>query len=234
MKILLADDHELIRSGLRNELADLDAVVEFVEAWDAESLARMFRQHDDLDLALVDLAMPGMEGPQTVTALCQTYTTVPLIVLSAADTAAVAQAILGAGAAGFIPKSAMARVMLQAIRLVLAGGRYVPPELLGVLHESNSRFEAEPGASPRGPAHGGAVNARLTLLSHRQREVFALLARGLTNKMIARELNVTEGTVKTHVATIFDVLNVHNRVSAVAEARRLSEKDDDSRPAGGR
>src|SRR3982751_389715 len=118
MKILLADDHALIRSGLRNELADLDTVVEFVEAWDAESLTAMFHQHADLDLALVDLGMPGMEGAKTVTALRQAYTTVPLIVLSAADTAAVAQPILAAGAAGFIPKSAMARVMLQAIRLV--------------------------------------------------------------------------------------------------------------------
>ena len=116
MKILLADDHELIRSGLRNELADLDAAVEFVEAWDAESLVRMYRQYDDIDLALIDLAMPGMEGAQTVAALRQAHPTAPLVVLSAADTATVAQAVLGAGAAGFIPKSAMARVMLQAIR----------------------------------------------------------------------------------------------------------------------
>jgi DNA-binding NarL/FixJ family response regulator len=85
-------------------------------------------------------------------------------------------------------------------------------------------------STSQGPGGTGAASERLDLLSQRQREVFTLLAKGLSNKMIARELNVSEGTVKTHVATIFDVLNVHNRVSAVAEARRLSERPDSNGP----
>src|SRR4051794_5442850 len=223
MKILLADDHELIRAGLRNELRELDAVLDFVEAWNADSVRQMFELHDDIDLALVDLSMPGMEGAATIAELREQYPTVPLVVLSGADPVANARSVMRVGAAGFIPKSALSEVMLQAIRLVLAGGQYVPSQLMDALNgeaiqTGASGFALEkprPRPDPK----------RLDLLSQRQQEVFALLARGLSNKMIARELNISEGTVKNHVATIFDVLNVHNRVSAVFEARRLTGGD---------
>jgi DNA-binding NarL/FixJ family response regulator len=220
MKILLADDHELIRTGLRNELRELDAAVLFVDAWNADSLRQMFELHDDLDLALVDLAMPGMDGARTVAELRERYPTVPLIVLSGADPVVNARAVMRVGAAGFIPKSAMAEVMLQAIRLVLAGGQYLPPQLIQLLNDDALQPE-QPGATEE-ETQQRRDRKRLELLSQRQQEVFALLAKGLSNKMIARELNITEGTVKNHVATIFDVLNVHNRVSAVVEARRLT------------
>jgi len=227
MKILLADDHALIRSGLRGELMQLDAAVEFVEAWDADSLRKMFERHQDIDLALVDLTMPGMNGAQTISALREDYPTVPLIVLSGVEAGPEVRAVLRAGAAGFIPKSAISGVMLQAIRLVLAGGQYLPPQLMQMLGGDEFRPAAAKSAAPDATELRRATGAgRLELLSPRQREVFALLAKGLSNKMIARQLNVTEGTVKSHVATIFDVLNVHNRVSAVAEAQRLSREPD--------
>ena len=227
MKILLADDHALIRSGLRNELGQLDGAVEFLEAWDEPTLRETLEHHDDLDLAIVDLGMPAMAGVATIAALRQRHPTVPLIVLSAADAGSTAREALRAGAAGFIPKAAIARVMLQAIRLVLAGGRYVPPELLGAL--GASPVEGAGAGADSAPSTGLRKAPRIDLLSPRQRQVFDLLAKGLSNKMIARELDVTEGTVKSHVATIFDVLNVHNRVSAIVEARRLALEVD---PAG--
>ena len=218
MKILLADDHALIRSGLRNELTEVDAAVEFVEAWDEASLRAGLEAHGDLDLVIVDLTMPGMNGGVTIADLRKQFPAVPLIVLSGADAAEGARVVLRAGAAGFIPKTAMSKVMLQAIRLVLAGGRYLPPELLHIVE----RQEVDTGV--RSPA-----SDRLALLSGRQREVFDLLAQGLSNKMIARSLGVTEGTVKSHVATIFDLLDVHNRVSAVAAARVLIDDGRSSR-----
>ncbi len=222
MKILLADDHALIRSGLRNELAALAAVTEFVEAWDAASLRQMFERHRDLDLALVDLTMPGMQGAQTIAALREDYPAIPLIVVSGVDAGAEVQAVLRAGAAGYIPKSALSQVMLQAIRLVLAGGQYLPPQLMHMLDSRAHDSATGPIAGQVRAPKQTADFVRLELLSPRQKEVFALLAEGLPNKMIARQLAITEGTVKSHVATIFDVLNVHNRVSAVAEARMLS------------
>ncbi|HEY3532007.1 MAG TPA: response regulator transcription factor [Casimicrobiaceae bacterium] len=225
MKILLADDHPLIRSGLRAELATLDGHVEFLEASDAQTLRAMFDRHRDLDLAIVDLSMPGMQREVTIAELRRDFATTPLIVLSGADPAADAKAVLRAGASGFIPKNGMSKVMLQAIRLVLAGGQYLPPQMIG----DREQQAVSPGTpSPRAPATpsggDGDLDRALGLLSERQRQVFALLAEGLSNKAIARKLDITEGTVKTHVATIFDVFNVHNRVAAVAAARALPLK----------
>lgn len=216
MKILVADDHALIRSGLRTELAALGEAIAFVEAQDAASVRRALESHADLDLALVDLTMPGMQGAQTIGELRADFPLVPLVVISGVDSAAQVRAVLRTGAAGYIPKSALAQVMLQAIRLVLAGGQYLPPEFMGLLDERDE--PAPPAATPRPAVDSGP----LRLLSPRQKQVFRLLAKGLSNKMIARQLDISEGTVKTHVATIFDILNVHNRVSAVAEARMLA------------
>jgi DNA-binding NarL/FixJ family response regulator len=219
MKILLADDHALIRSGLRSELAALAEAIDFVEAWNAETLLRMFEQHRDLDLALVDMTMPGMEGARTVGALRTQYPAVPLVVVSGLNDAKQVQEILRAGAVGFIPKSAVGQLVLPAIRLVLAGGQYLPPQLMSTLEA------AEASAAAQDPAvRKPAESIRVEALSPRQEEVFALMATGLSNKMIARQLNISEGTVKSHIATIFDVLRVHNRVSAIAEARNLSAR----------
>jgi len=169
--------------------------------------------------------MPGMDGARSIGALREQYPTVPLIVLSGAEPVANAQAVMRVGAAGFIPKSALSEVMLHAIRLVLAGGQYLPPELMQILGADASAGDPSRISAADAAARRRADAKRLDLLSQRQQEVFALLARGLSNKAIARELNITEGTVKNHVATIFDVLHVHNRVSAVFEARRLMGVD---------
>ena len=236
MKILLADDHALIRSGLRSELAQLGDATEFVEAWDAETLRRAFDSCRDLDLALVDLGMPGMEGAQTIAALREDHPTIPLIVVSGSDSNDDMRAVLRAGAAGFIPKATLTRMMLPAIQLVLAGGRYVPPQLLHALEDDRSELvPVGPVGEPRAAAipsrESGCVPiaASRNLLSARQQQVLGLLGRGYSNKVIARELAISEATVKSHVATIFDLMQVHNRVSAVAEARKLSGPVDTDR-----
>jgi len=222
MRILLADDHALIRSGLRSELMDFVPDVEFLEAWDAESMEAQMAGGAQPDLALIDLTMPGMEGVKSIENLRERHPSVPVIVVSGMDAAEIAHRVLDAGAAGFIPKSAISAVVVQAIRLVLAGGRYVPPELLGTQGNNRGGCTATALGTSGMPAAAPAAVGGLTMMSPRQRQVFELLARGLSNKHIARALNITEGTVKSHVATIFDVLNVRNRVAAVAEARRVS------------
>jgi DNA-binding NarL/FixJ family response regulator len=223
MKILVADDHALIRAGLRAELATLDGGAEFVEAWDEGTLRAMFERHPDLELAIVDLTMPGMQRDATIASLREQYPAIPIIVLSGGDPHVEAKAVLQAGASGFISKTGMSQVMLHAIRLVLAGGQYLPPELI---LEPEDRALPVPGSMAADHAAASVTAAELAhaagRLSERQRQVFALLAEGLSNKAIARRLDITEGTVKTHVATIFDVFNVHNRVAAVAAARALS------------
>jgi DNA-binding NarL/FixJ family response regulator len=231
MKILLADDHALIRAGLRGELATLDAHVEFVEAWDAQTLQEMCDRHRDLDLAVIDLTMPGMQRERTIALLRDACPALPLVVLSGGNPNVEANAVLRAGAAGYIPKSGMSKVMLHAIRLVLAGGQYLPPQMLQpavaphttpVQPTEDAARDWQPSIEPR-TASSSRTAKPVDVLSERQRQVFALLAEGLSNKGIARRLGISEGTVKTHVATIFDLLHVHNRVSAVAAARALAD-----------
>lgn len=215
MKILLADDHVLVREGLKATLASLAPQVHFVDAWDSASVWQQADSHRDLDLALIDLGMPGMTGAGGIARLRADFPMLPVIVLSGAETRSDAEASLQAGASGFIPKSASADITLSAIRLVLAGGVYLPPLLL------HGAPDPHPPALDEGHVDTIRPEVLLENLSQRQREVLALLAEGRSNKSIARALDVTDGTVKTHLAQIFRVLNVHNRVAAVVAASRL-------------
>ena len=215
MKILVADDHLLVREGLKPFVAQLESHVAVVEAWDAASLQAAVHAHPDLDLALIDLHMPGMQGVGSIAALRDTAPTLPVIVLSGLEAPSDIQALLRCGASGFIPKSSSADVMVSAIRLVLAGGQYLPPLLL-------SSIAAEKPPALRAwtePAPARTIGAKR--LSPRQREVVELLAQGLSNKMIARQLGLVEGTVKSHLVQIFHQLGVRNRTSAVMAAQAL-------------
>ena len=222
MKILLADDHVLVREGLKPFLAHLSRKVQFVEAWDAASLMEAVRSQADLDLALVDLNMPGMQGAQSISQLRDVSPSLPVIVLSGVEIPDQVEAVLHAGASGYIPKSSVAEIMVSAIRLVLAGGQYLPPLLLSTV-PNNGSASANPPQTGRLPALSRAAKK----LTARQREVVDLLAQGFTNKMIAGELGMVEGTVKSHLVQIFHLLGMHNRTSAVIAAQRLyAEKAD--------
>lgn len=203
MKILLADDHPLFRDGVRHVLNQLSPHVEILDAPDFPGVFRIATEHPDLDLALVDLYMPGMPGHQGVAAFRQQFPEIPLVVLTASESSQDMQKVMAAGALGYILKSYPAPLMLEALRSVLGGGMFLPeaPALTG--------DEAARSA-------GEQIS-----LTTRQREVLALLAEGKPNKLIARALQLTEGTVKIHVAAIFRALEVSNRTEAVIAARRL-------------
>lgn len=202
MKILVVDDHSLFREGLRYVLAGLGEGVQIVEAGDcAEALARA-DQHQDVALALLDLHMPGKDGFTALDALAAQNPLLPIVVLSASEDRADMRRALAKGALGFIPKSATAPVMLSALRLVLAGGVYVPPELVD-------------------SATDGRSGARAVELTPRQLDVLARVALGKPNKIIAAELGLTVATVKAHMSAAFKVLHVRNRTQAVLAAEKL-------------
>jgi DNA-binding NarL/FixJ family response regulator len=209
MKILFADDHPLMREGVRHVLIQIEAEVEIVDAYDWPSLFAAAAAHADVDLALVDLNMPGSPGLAGIVAFRARHPEVPLVVLSASESARDIQAVLDAGALGYIPKASPQAVMLNALQLVLAGGVYVPPLLL----------DAAPGLHASQVADFSALAQ--TGLTTRQTEVLRLLLKGSPNKVIARTLDLTEGTVKLHVAAIFRALNVNNRTEAVLAVQRL-------------
>lgn len=209
MKILVADDHALFREGLRYVLARLDDAVEVLEARDgAEALALASRQ-PDLELVLMDLAMPGMDGVAGLRALRARIPSVPVVILAASEEPDDVRLVLDGGAMGFIPKSSTSDVMLSALRLVLAGGVYLPPALL----------DRSPAA--RGPLPRRATSLEGLGLTPRQHDVLRLLGRGKSNKEIAQALGLAEGTVKLHVSAILRALDVENRTQAVIAAARL-------------
>lgn len=204
MKIILADDHTLFRDGFVLLLKQLEADAEVITAGSLEEALEQARAHPDADLLLLDLQMPGMQGLVSVQAVMRDFPSLPVAILSASDSRQVMEALLAAGAAGFIPKSSSAQVMLSALKLILAGGVYLPAQLL----------DSGQGAAGAAAAKGGP-------LTPRQLDVLRLLCEGKSNKLICRELDLGEGTVKAHIAAIFRALNVNNRTEAALEARRL-------------
>lgn len=206
VKILIADDHALFREGMRHVLALLADDVEIIEAGDCAQTLKAAESDGELSLVLLDLNMPGRDGFAALETLAQRYPTLPIVVLSGSEDRADMQRALNHGAMGFIPKSATAAVMLSALRLVLAGGVYVPPELV------------QPGAGD-GPGRG--TDAGLT---PRQIEVLAHVIDGQPNKIIAGELGLTEATVKAHITAVFKALGVTNRTQAARAAERMGLK----------
>ena len=208
MKLILADDHTLFRNGLATLL---ESHVPDSDVWECDSLDGALaaaQAHPDADVVLLDLFMPGMDGVEGIRRFAMRHPALPLVVLTGADGPDHIQNVLSAGASGFIPKTSTPEVMLSAIRLVLSGGTYVPPEVLSRA-SGGEHSRAQPAPRQYSPAP----------LTGRQMAVLRLLAAGKPNKAICRELGIEEGTVKTHIATIFRVLDVVNRTEAAKVAR---------------
>lgn len=222
MKVLIADDHRLIIEGVKLKLAELDPTVETVVAMNLDELDKIVASHaDSLDLALVDITMPGTQGHQHVSHLRAQAPALPVIVLSGSEDVDLMRALMEIGVLGFIPKAYSPEVMLSAIRLVMAGGIYIPPLLL-----ANAQAQGwQPGdaAAPPAAATARGIDGLRKLLTERQIDVMRLLSQGKPNKLIARDLGISEGTVKIHLAAIFRALNVRNRVEAVVASRKLQD-----------
>ncbi|MEZ4279814.1 MAG: response regulator transcription factor [Myxococcota bacterium] len=212
LRILLCDDHALFREGLRLVLAQLDEEVELVGVADGASAMREAAADDDFDLVLLDLALPDASGLEVLAGLREHHPSVPVAVLSGSEVARDVRSSLDLGAVGFIPKSSTASVLLAAIRLVLSGGIYLPPNLL-----DDSAVTGSPRRLPRAPV-GGPPSPRL---SPRQWEVLALLAEGRSNGEIGQALAIASGTVKSHVMRIYEELRVNNRTEAALRFREL-------------
>ncbi|HMT38167.1 MAG: response regulator transcription factor [Xanthomonadales bacterium] len=224
MKVLIADDHRLIIEGVKIKLAELDPGIETVVAMNLDELDRSVAAHaDTLDLALVDITMPGTQGHQHVARLREQAPALPVIVLSGSEDVELMRALMDLGVLGFIPKAYSPEVMLSAIRLVLAGGIYIPPLLLANAQAQGWQPAATPAPPPPVADPARSVDGLRKLLTERQIDVMRLLSQGKPNKLIARELGISEGTVKIHLAAIFRALNVRNRVEAVVASRKLQD-----------
>lgn len=201
-RILIVDDHPLYREGMIGALSTHFSDTMVLGAGSAEEGLAMLEANPDVDLVLIDLRLPGMDGMGALAAYGTRFPTVPLMLVSGAEDANLARRAIEAGASGFLPKSLSVGEVAASIRRVLAGSIYVPA--------------AE--RAPEDPATTGDATARLTL---RQLETLRLLGEGFSNKDIARLLQITERTAKAHVAAILEVLGTENRTQAVLAAQRL-------------
>jgi DNA-binding NarL/FixJ family response regulator len=214
VKVLIADDHPLIREALLHVIRELESEVAVLEATDGESVRRLAAEHPDLDLLLLDICIPGVKGLELFDELRGTYPALPIVAVSAIDDSVTVKAVLASGAAGFVPKSSPHSVMVNALRLVLSGGRYLPPELMarewGLMSERAARFDA------RRPASAADLG-----LTERQMQVLAGIVQGKSNKQIGRDLGMAEATVKIHVTAILKALKVTSRTRAVVMVNQL-------------
>ncbi len=213
LRIIVADEHPLIRIGLQEFLTRLSDEVEILEAKSLEDALETLDREGPFDLIITDLLVQAMKGFDGLRQLHQKAPDIPVVVLSVKDSAHDVRSAIEAGAMGFIPKTSSPEVMVNALKLVLSGGVYLPPNVL----------RGEPGRSAAALGGEGSGEVALSHLTPRQREVLALLAQGKTNKQIANELGLAAGTVKVHMSRILKALNVHNRTQSVIAASQFAK-----------
>lgn len=207
MKILLIDHHELFRDGLRHLLQEIpNGISELLETGNLREGLQYLEQNADLDLVLLELNARGCQGVESVKLFRRRFPHIPLVVVSGEESFHVVKSVLNHGAQGFIGKSSSATMLLSALRLVFAGGIYVPPQMFRQ-HSNSGEYK----------------------LTKRQVEILGCLAEGLRNKEIAERFNLSEGTVKVHVAAVYQVLRVRSRKEAASLADQLGLV---SQPAG--
>ena len=201
MRILTVDDHQLFRDGMKSLLAQWRSDATVIDVGRLADALDALARNPRFDLILLDLTLPDSLDPEaTVRSMREAAGEVPIVAISMEERVAVLARAIGAGARGFIRKSDSAAVMLATLDMVLAGGSCIPSELL---------TQAEPAA-------------RLPALSTRQREVLRLIARGLSNKEISRELGIAEATVKVHVHHVLRLIDAPSRAKAAIWASRMA------------
>lgn len=211
MRILIADDHAMVRDGLRPYLADL---TEGAQVVDAATLDQALAESDrrSVDVLLLDLEMPGMHGAGSVAEVCERLPETTVVVLSGRNDPDTVAAILDSGAKGFLPKTMPASALVHALRLILSDGSYFPAEILAARNHAGPLVAAQ--ALPQGP---------LASLTRREFDIATMLAQGGSNKEIARILGMTDVTVKSHLRNIFRKIGVQNRTQAATLVLREME-----------
>ena len=213
-RFVVADDHPLFRGAMRESLANLFKSADVFEAGGLDELQTLLEREGDVDLVLLDLAMPGVRGFSGLLYLRAQFPGVPVVVVSANEEPGVIRRCMEFGASGFLPKTLAVDTMRDAIRRVLEGGGWTPPDVdLAGGEDAITR---------------DLVN-RLSTLTPQQVRVLMMLSEGLLNKQIAFELKVSEATVKAHVSAILQKLGVESRTQAVIAASRI-ESGNWSRP----
>ncbi|MGH1430838.1 MAG: response regulator [Neptuniibacter sp.] len=212
-KILLADDHPLFREAIINVIKNSFPGCETLETEDLESALEIAQKEDDLDLILLDLNMPGMNGLNGLITLRNDLPTVPVVIVSAEEDKQIVLQAITYGAVGFITKSSPREQMTEALKQILAGNVYLPSDIIRSSQPDNRRTQRKDDNQ--------IPPELLSSLTRRQLLVLERMSKGESNKQIAYNLNIAETTVKAHVSAILRKLGVHNRIQAVLSAGNI-------------
>lgn len=208
--LVIVDDHPLFRDALRQALSDSIRDLNIAETGSLDGLSNVLDQNSETDLVLLDLAMPGVKGLSGLMYLRAQYPEIPVVVVSANEDPAAIRRCIEFGASGFVPKSLPVETIRDAIRSVLDGDVWIPPDLdLGEV----------------GDGETSDLVARLATLTPQQVRVLMMLSEGLLNKQIAYKLSVSEATIKAHVSAILQKLGVDSRTQAVIAVNKIEGQD---------
>jgi two-component system nitrate/nitrite response regulator NarL len=206
-RIVIADDHAIFRTGLRLALEADEAIASVHEAASFEEMLTNL-ERGDISLLILDLRIPGLTVPDGLRLLRQRFASLPVLILSASSDAQDMITCLGAGASGYVTKASDIQILFNAIRLVRAGGVFVPADIV----------------AGKGEGIGGLMERPVSIaprLTRRQSQVLALALDGHANKEIAYRLQMSEGTVKTHLAAVMRIYDVNNRVQLLRQVERI-------------
>ena len=230
MKVLLVDDHPLILSALQAVIQGLGDDVAVLGAASAAAARAALHKDADFDLVLLDLSLGDADGFEVLTELRAAYPSLPVVVVSASDRTSDVIRAIDLGAMGFVPKRSSNDQLFEALRMVMSGGLYVPPMMLG-LDSAPAESDTVPdvmrpvaAASSQSPYQKAPLSLESVGLTPRQSDVLALLLQGKPNKLIARELNVSVETVKDHVAAVLRALGVSSRTQAVLAVSQMQQQ----------
>ncbi|MDQ6639631.1 MAG: response regulator transcription factor [Pseudomonadota bacterium] len=207
MNVLVVDDHPLFRQGLAALLHSLDAKVIVIEAGTVREAVAASKGGSVVDLVMLDMGLPDLSRIDALRSVKEVFEGTPIVVMSADEDPALMRAAIEAGASGYVPKTTDAALTVNALRVVLTHGIYLPAHLLLSAPRERSPMPADDGSVPH--------------LSERQTEVLCSLLQGKSNKVIARELGIAEGTVKAHLWAIYQMLGVTSRTMAMFRAQEL-------------
>jgi DNA-binding NarL/FixJ family response regulator len=205
-RVIIVDDHPLFRAALKQALSGAFKGIKLDEAGTLDAVTERLDRDSDVDLVLLDLKMPGVQGLSGLMFLRAQYPAVPVAIVSASDEPHIIRRALDLGASGYIPKSLAVEDMRKAIALILEGGVWAPEGM---------------NAGGSSDSEGDALVQRVATLTPQQMRVLMMLKEGLLNKQIAFQLGVSEATVKAHVSAILQKLDVSSRTQAVIAASRI-------------
>ncbi len=222
MHLLLIEDHTVVAEGLQFLLREIDSTINVYRCSNLLEAKKAKDAQAPFDMVLLDLGLPDVSGLEGLHAIRVAYDDIPVVVLSGEENADVIRSAISAGAMGFVPKSASSKVLVAAMRLILAGGTYLPPQA----YASYAPVAPPAGAGGLGNGEASAPirstsNSHNSRMTERQLEILLKAVQGKPNKIIARETDLAEGTVKAHLSAAYKIINVSNRTEAVFKAAQL-------------